>query len=349
MDIFLYQGEANPADVKLTDPTVLAGGGGAVTGIGAIVFAVAALAGSVAETFTGTGAETFAAPALTATGAETFASSGAIAFAGPALDGTGTSGSAGVTGTGAVLFSVPGFVAAGAETFSATGAQTFTGPSLAGAGSEAFTGTGAEAIAVSAFAGVALETFTSTGATSFAGPAMIGGVPPDVTGTGALAFSAPSLSGLATGGDEAAVAFGGGSLRHPRTFYVHAVPSVDGQGATRIDALAISGEGDATIDGRGATTFGLSIDGVGALSVDGTGYTETSTVLDAVGGVFARRVESIPVLSPARSIHGVGASVSFVGLSAIGDVVNQAPDAMDLAWTDLQAEEDELVMLGVIA
>jgi len=43
-DIFLYAGESNPSDLKLRDPTVLAGGG-AITGTGVLVAGVASLAG----------------------------------------------------------------------------------------------------------------------------------------------------------------------------------------------------------------------------------------------------------------------------------------------------------------
>jgi len=43
-DIFLYAGESNPSDLKLRDPTILAGGG-AITGTGVLVAGVASLAG----------------------------------------------------------------------------------------------------------------------------------------------------------------------------------------------------------------------------------------------------------------------------------------------------------------
>ncbi len=94
-DIFLYGGQANPNDVKLTDPTQLAGGAGevtstatwdqapasweatgseTVTGTGTYVQAAATWAADVSETVTGTGSFTQAAASWSATGAETLTS-----------------------------------------------------------------------------------------------------------------------------------------------------------------------------------------------------------------------------------------------------------------------------------
>ena len=234
-DVWAYAGEAIPNDVRASDPTVLRILPPAVTGTGAITFAVCALDAVALETFTGTGAETFTGPALAAAGLETFTGTGSNAFTGPAFASTALET---FTGTAAVAFGGPALDSAALETFTSTGAVAFGGPALAGTGT-------AGSVDV-----------TGTGAIAFGGPAFDAvGVDADpVTGTGAIAFSVPTF----TGGDVTIAAGGGGGLargrqrivRRPARVVEQAV--IEGDGVFTLRGPQMAGTGILSMRGRGA-------------------------------------------------------------------------------------------------
>lgn len=110
-DVFLYSGEVNPSDIKLSDPTqLISAGGGTITGTSSatksgITATVNALetfsatadasksalvsSGSGAETFSATSAETKTALTSLATGAELFSASSTASKSALSGDATG--------------------------------------------------------------------------------------------------------------------------------------------------------------------------------------------------------------------------------------------------------------------
>lgn len=272
----------------------------------------------------GTGDVTFAVATLDALALETFTGTGDETFAGPALAASGT------------------------ESFTSSGAVAFGGPSLAGSGAETVQGTGAVVFAFT-LDGTGAETFTSSGAVAFAGPALDGGVPPDITGTGAIAFQAPGLDGLATGGDEAM--FAGTGRRYVYPPYHPAQEFIGGIGSTRVHGPRLAGQGALGITSAGTTAIStVALDGAGVQTINGLGAVAASVALEGAGRVLTRRRLSVRASSPVRSIHGTGNLAPSSPCPLADDLVSHpAPDAIDRAWTDLQAEDDELLLLGVIA
>lgn len=150
-DLFGYPGEANPKDIKASDPTVLRSGV-SVTGTGDVTWTSPAMAANGLETFTGTGAVAWTVPAFAGTSAETFTGTGTVTFAGLGLAGTGAES---FTSSGSTVFAVAALAGSGLETFTSTGAVAFSGPALDGTGAE-------------------LEPVTGTGDVAFGAPSMAG-------------------------------------------------------------------------------------------------------------------------------------------------------------------------------
>jgi len=119
-DIFLYQGEANPNDVKLTDPTVSAST--SISGAGALASAAATLSGVGLSVSTGTG--------ILLAGAATVA-------------GDGTVTDTGVTGEGALAAQAAQVAGVGLSVSTGTGALSAQAATLIGDGDSESTGTGA--------------------------------------------------------------------------------------------------------------------------------------------------------------------------------------------------------------
>lgn len=90
-DVYLYQGEANPSDVKLTDPTTLAGSS-AITGTSDLVAVLATIAVTASLIFSGTADVSASSAIATGTAAQTYSSSSTTAAVNASL-----SGSAGLT------------------------------------------------------------------------------------------------------------------------------------------------------------------------------------------------------------------------------------------------------------
>ena len=138
--IYLYQGQATPNDVKLSDPTQPMST--SVTGTGAVTAPAGAIAVAALETFTGTVTVTAAAGAIAAAAIETFSGTGDITAAAGAMAAAGVET---VTGSGAVLAPTGAFAIAAVETFTGTGdlAAPTGGMAATGTvGSAAVTGTG---------------------------------------------------------------------------------------------------------------------------------------------------------------------------------------------------------------
>lgn len=81
-DVFLRSGEANPRDVRLYGPGVLASGG--------VALPAPALAGTAQQTDRASGGVALPAPALAGTARQTDRASGGVVIPGPALAGTAT-------------------------------------------------------------------------------------------------------------------------------------------------------------------------------------------------------------------------------------------------------------------
>ena len=134
-DIFLYQGEPNPNDVRLTDPTVLASN--AITGAGILLCAAAVLSGAGVSGSTGTGILAASAAAVAGDGTVsdpvTITGSGAIVDSASTIAGVGTSGS---TGTGGLVSDAATLIGVGTSLSVGVGAlaaQSATASGLAAA------------------------------------------------------------------------------------------------------------------------------------------------------------------------------------------------------------------------
>lgn len=135
-DIYLYQGQANPNDVVLRDPTTV--GAQAITGTGDITSAVSAVDATGQETFAGTSDIASAVSALAASGTEVFSGSGAVASPVTALSGTAAELFA--ASSGDVASPVTALTAAGGEGFTATGDVASGASVIASTGLERFSG-----------------------------------------------------------------------------------------------------------------------------------------------------------------------------------------------------------------
>lgn len=113
-DIFLYQGQPNPSDVKLTDPTQLSGQA-AISGTADITSPASSIAVTGADTFTGTAALTSPASAIAATSTEAF--SGTLSLTSPASS---------IAATAAGTFTATAALTIPASAIDATGSLTFT-------------------------------------------------------------------------------------------------------------------------------------------------------------------------------------------------------------------------------
>jgi hypothetical protein len=133
-DVFLYGGEPNPNDVKLTDPTQPSGS--SITGSGALVCGAAAILGIALSISTGTGS--LSAQAATVAGEGTVSSAAVVTGEGTlvaqaaTLSGVGISAS---TGTGSVVSQSAAVSGVGIGSSSGTGLLVSQAATLPGVGS----------------------------------------------------------------------------------------------------------------------------------------------------------------------------------------------------------------------
>ncbi len=186
-DIFLYSGQPNTNDIRLTDPSVLD-----ISGTGEVTFTVGAFDASGTETVDGSAGEVFGVAALAATGVETFTGTGAEVFAVAAVDGAGAESFSAIASE---TFGPAAFAADGLETFTGSGDVAFSADALSGSGSEAIDGSADEAFAVSALAASGAETFTGSGAETFGVAALAAAALQGVEGSATVAFAGPQLDG----------------------------------------------------------------------------------------------------------------------------------------------------------
>lgn len=132
-DVFLYQGEPSPNDVRLRDPTTAAGAAG-IAGDGALVDASSTTTGAGISRSTGTGA--LAAQASTASGLGSVTTASAVGT-GTLLDQSSTAsgaGSSSSTGTGTLTDNAATVIGVALSSSEGTGALTDQAATLAGAG-----------------------------------------------------------------------------------------------------------------------------------------------------------------------------------------------------------------------
>lgn len=332
----------------------------AITGTGAIVFAVAALSASAAQTITGTASVAISAPSLASVGVETFTGTAAAAFTGPALDATAVQT---LAASGEVSFAAPSLAGNGAETFTGEATASFAVPSISGSGALEIAGVGAESFAAPVIAGAGLETFAATGAVVIAAPAIIGGEPPVVAGESWAPGSWEWWSEGAWGSAEVAestIDIGSPSLDGAGTITVAQAPPIISSGVwlprRQVSRAGIHGTGEFSVRGpriRGAGH--LAIDGQVTLAVappDAMGRGAVEFVGAGDSPVIGPDVEAHGSVIP-PAIRGVGGVMAGAPAMAGGGVVFPvAADAIDRAWSHLQAraqieDEDDLVLLGV--
>lgn len=137
-DIFLYAGEANPTDIKLTDPTVVRSSGGAITGTASFVESGEVIQATGSLTIVGTASLTESGEKISATATETFVSTSAFKEASDNLSATGNEL---FTSTIALKESSDNVSAVGEQTVSSEATFTESGEEINAIGSETFVST----------------------------------------------------------------------------------------------------------------------------------------------------------------------------------------------------------------
>lgn len=291
---------------------------------------------------------------------------GAVGVSSSASVGTATA-----TGTGRVT-------AAGVQALALSGNATATGHAVAnllGVAAIAAVGTAvasgesvvdatASPVGVFTMGSVGTAQATGTALTAPAGVALLAGVgTPVADGGPANATASPfgvamvASVGQATAADASLVVVSGGMGR----WTASPAPVPRDAGELRVSVTVFPFGVDVTAHVGRATASGnasCAVTGLGMVADCGDVQASADAVIAAtgvssamaVGKAAAFDVHVLPVLRyTAFRVDVVGSPLGVDARASVGTATAREPDAIDRAWSNLQSEDDELLLLGVLS